>query len=154
MSTRDRWPGAEAPPQQDEAERGADAADAGDAAAGAPPGLSRRQLLARGSATLAGGALLLGGSGALAQADVPGAKRPREGSAADTGGAHASQRAQAPGRAGRDYLPVTVPNGAKLPWKVVEGVKVFHLVAEEVDHEFAPGLKALCWGYNGRVHGP
>ena len=53
-----------------------------------------------------------------------------------------------------DYLPVTVPNGAKLPWKIVDGVKVFHMVAEEVDHEFAPGLKAQCWGYNGRVHGP
>ena len=60
----------------------------------------------------------------------------------------------APGRPGRDYLPVTVPNGAKLPWKAVDGVKVFHMVAEEVDHEMAPGLKARCWGYNGRVHGP
>jgi FtsP/CotA-like multicopper oxidase with cupredoxin domain len=28
------------------------------------------------------------------------------------------------------------------------------LVAEEVEHEFAPGLKANCWGYNGHVHGP
>jgi len=37
---------------------------------------------------------------------------------------------------------------------VVDGVKVFHLTAEEVQHEFAPGLKATCWGYNGRVHGP
>ncbi len=54
----------------------------------------------------------------------------------------------------RDYRPVLVPNGAKLPWRVVNRVKVFHLVAEEVEHEFAPGLKALCWGYNGRVHGP
>jgi FtsP/CotA-like multicopper oxidase with cupredoxin domain len=33
-------------------------------------------------------------------------------------------------------------------------VKVFHLVAGEVDHEFLPGLKARCWGYNGHVHGP
>jgi FtsP/CotA-like multicopper oxidase with cupredoxin domain len=41
-----------------------------------------------------------------------------------------------------------------LPWKVVDGVKVYHLIAEEVDHEFAPGLRARCWGYNGRVHGP
>jgi FtsP/CotA-like multicopper oxidase with cupredoxin domain len=31
---------------------------------------------------------------------------------------------------------------------------VFHLVAEPVTHEFAPGLEAECWGYNGRVHGP
>jgi FtsP/CotA-like multicopper oxidase with cupredoxin domain len=47
-----------------------------------------------------------------------------------------------------------VPNGQKLPWKLIDGVKVFHLVAEEVDHEFAPGLRAKCWGYNGSVHGP
>ena len=60
----------------------------------------------------------------------------------------------APGQPGRDYTPVVVPNGAKLPWKVVDGVKVYHLIAEEVEHEFAPGLKAQCWGYNGSVHGP
>jgi FtsP/CotA-like multicopper oxidase with cupredoxin domain len=33
-------------------------------------------------------------------------------------------------------------------------VKVFHLVAGEVDHEFAPGLSARCWGYNGGTPGP
>jgi FtsP/CotA-like multicopper oxidase with cupredoxin domain len=60
----------------------------------------------------------------------------------------------APGQAGKDYQPVETPNGTTLPWKVVDGVKVYHLIAEEVDHEFAPGLKAKCWGYNGRVHGP
>ena len=67
---------------------------------------------------------------------------------------HAEERRYAPGRPGRDYLPVTVPNGAKLPFKLVDGVKVFHLVAEEVEHEIAPGLSVRCWGYNGRVHGP
>jgi FtsP/CotA-like multicopper oxidase with cupredoxin domain len=41
-----------------------------------------------------------------------------------------------------------------LPWKVVDGVKVYHLVAEELWHEIAPGLRARCWGYSGRVHGP
>src|SRR5688572_895839 len=61
---------------------------------------------------------------------------------------------QAPAEPGRDYSPTVTPNGATLPWKTVDGVKVFHLVAEEVEHEFAPGLKAKCWGYNGRVHGP
>ena len=59
-----------------------------------------------------------------------------------------------PGQPGKDYQPVVTPNGVALPWKVVDGVKVFHLVAEEVEHELAPGLKAHCWGYNGRVHGP
>jgi len=60
----------------------------------------------------------------------------------------------APGLPGKDYQPVVVPNGVKLPWKVVNGVKIYHLIAEEVEHEFAPGLKATCWGYNGAVHGP
>jgi hypothetical protein len=59
-----------------------------------------------------------------------------------------------PGLPGKDYRPVVTPNGAALPWKVVDGVKIYHLIAEEVWHEFAPGLGARCWGYNGRVHGP
>jgi FtsP/CotA-like multicopper oxidase with cupredoxin domain len=60
----------------------------------------------------------------------------------------------APGQPDVDYKPVIVPNGAKLSWKVVDGAKVFHLVAEEVEHEFAPGLKGKGWGYNGMIHGP
>lgn len=59
-----------------------------------------------------------------------------------------------PGEPGKDYTPVMTPNNVSLPWKIVNGVKVYHLIAEEVEHEFAPGLKAQCWGYNGRVHGP
>src|SRR5262249_4215176 len=53
---------------------------------------------------------------------------------------------------GKGYRPVVVPNGAALPFRIVDGVKVFHLIAEEVDHEFAHGLRARCWGYNGRVN--
>ena len=52
-----------------------------------------------------------------------------------------------PGEPGKDYTPVITPNGSALPYKVVGGVKVFHLIAEEVDHEFAPGLRAYCWGF-------
>jgi len=114
---------------------------------------SRRGLLSAGGAGFLGGALLLGARAAGA-ADVPGAKRPRVGSAAHAGKAHADQTAPSPGHAHRDYQPVIVPNGRKLPWKLVSGVKVFHMVAEEVEHEFAPGFKAKCWGYNGSVHGP
>jgi len=29
-----------------------------------------------------------------------------------------------------------------------------HLVAGKIEHEFAPGLKAHCWGFNGRTPGP
>lgn len=115
-------------------------------------GLSRRSLLAA-STGVATATLLAQGRNASA-ADVLGAARPRAQSAAGMGKASANQRAMAPGLPQKDYTPVIVPNGSKLPWKIVDGVKVFHLVAEEVDHEFAPGLKALCWGYNGRVHGP
>src|SRR6185503_17338259 len=52
------------------------------------------------------------------------------------------------------YRPVVTPNGLTLPWTMVNGVKVYHLVVEPVTHEFAPGLVAECWGYNQRVHGP
>lgn len=52
------------------------------------------------------------------------------------------------------YRPVVTPNGVTLPWRMIDGVKVFHLIAEPVTHEFSPGLVANCWGYNGRVHGP
>ncbi len=60
----------------------------------------------------------------------------------------------APGMPQKDYTPVIVPNGSTLPFKIVDGIKVFHMIAEEVFHEFAPGYKAHCWGYNGQVHGP
>lgn len=59
-----------------------------------------------------------------------------------------------PGLPGVDYKPVITPDGSSLPFRLVEGVKVFHLIAEPVQHEFAPGLRAECWGYNGGVHGP
>ena len=45
-------------------------------------------------------------------------------------------------------------NGWSLPHRMVGGVKEFHLVAEEVDHEFVAGSKAKCWGYNGSTPGP
>ncbi len=58
------------------------------------------------------------------------------------------------GLPGRDYKPVFVPNGATLPFKVVGGVKVFHLVAEPIVHEVAKGLTIHAWGFNGRTPGP
>ena len=45
-------------------------------------------------------------------------------------------------------------NGWTLPFRMNDGVKEFHLVAEEVEHEFAPGSRARCWGYNGSTPGP
>ncbi len=52
------------------------------------------------------------------------------------------------------YTPVITPNGKSLEWTKDGDVKVFHLVAEEVQREFAPGLIVNCWGYNGTTPGP
>lgn len=52
------------------------------------------------------------------------------------------------------YVPVITPNGRSLPWRLRDGVKEFHLIAEEVDHEFAPGTRIKAWGYNGSTPGP
>lgn len=49
---------------------------------------------------------------------------------------------------------VIVPDGALLPWKMEGGVKVFHLVAEPVKREVAPGMVIDGWGYNGTTPGP
>ncbi len=59
----------------------------------------------------------------------------------------------APGQ-GRPYNPVVTLNGWTLPWRMKNGVKEFHLVAEPVVREMAPGFKAHLWGYNGQSPGP
>jgi FtsP/CotA-like multicopper oxidase with cupredoxin domain len=102
--------------------------------------LSRRTMMTTGAAAIAAGALLQSfdalpagpATVEAAQSDIP----------------------QPPGEPGKDYTPVITPNGATLAYKLIGDVKVFHLIAEEIDHEFAPGLKAKCWGYNGRTPGP
>ena len=55
---------------------------------------------------------------------------------------------------GRPYNPVVTLNGWSLPWRMNNGVKEFHLVAEPVVRELAPGMKANLWGYNGQSPGP
>jgi len=55
---------------------------------------------------------------------------------------------------GRPYTPVVTLNGWTLPWRMNSGVKEFHLVAEPVVREMAPGFKAHLWGYNGQSPGP
>ena len=55
---------------------------------------------------------------------------------------------------GRPYNPVVTLNGWTLPWRMNNGVKEFHLVAEPVVREIAPGMKARLWGYNGQSPGP
>ncbi|MDX2054612.1 MAG: copper oxidase [Polyangiaceae bacterium] len=111
-------------------------------------GLNRREAVFK-CAAIAGGAALL-------------ATRPVKAATGDSthsweksySGGTLAVKALPPGDPGRDYTPTITPGGATAVWKIVEGVKVFHLIAEEVLHEFAPGLKGKCWGYNGGVHGP
>ena len=57
-------------------------------------------------------------------------------------------------------VPVITPDLSKLPWKMENDVKVFHLTAEVVKREFLPAnpmgpAKVVdVWGYNGSMPGP
>lgn len=124
--------------------------------------ISRRQMLGIGAATVAGIGLLNkqapainhGGSGAAYEpfrgynprrgGDRPYWEKSYSGGPVDV-------KPLAPVLPGQGYKPVVVPNGTTLPFKIVDGVKVFHLTSEEVDHYFDSGLRAKCWGYNGGV---
>ena len=55
---------------------------------------------------------------------------------------------------GRAYQPVVTLNGWTLPFRMKGDWKEFHLVAEPVVREMAPGMKAHLWGYNGQSPGP
>lgn len=55
---------------------------------------------------------------------------------------------------GLPFHPVVTLNGWSLPWRMNAGVKEFHLVAEPVVREFAPGFHVNLWGYNGQSPGP
>jgi FtsP/CotA-like multicopper oxidase with cupredoxin domain len=90
---------------------------------------------------LVSGAALLGGAVLLRQGKARAGDPPRPG------------EAPVPGAAG-PYVPVVTPNGTTLPWTMDAGVKVFHLVAEPVKREFAPGMIVDCWGYSGQTPGP
>ena len=99
--------------------------------------ITRRRLLKTGAALLAGGAALSQATRAVAAATGPAATQP-----------------PLPPAPGASYTPVVTLNGSTLPWKMDNGVKVFHLVAEPVKREFAPGMMVNCWGYNGSTPGP
>lgn len=110
--------------------------------------VSRRRALTDGAVALAGGAALLGGLHQTRAAEPSSVDRSRESTTAETG------QLLPAGQTGQDYTPVVTPNGATLPYKLVDGVKVFHLIAEPIKHEIAPGLVIDAWGYNGRTSGP
>ena len=98
--------------------------------------ISRRSYLSR-SAMLAGGAALLG--------------RTRTASGGEEGEKKSGD--PPPGRR-PPYTPVVTPNGSTLPFTMKGGVKEFHLIAEPLKREFAPGMTVNCWGYNGQTPGP
>ncbi len=55
---------------------------------------------------------------------------------------------------GPDYRPVTTLNGWSLPFRMNGGWTEFHLVAEPVERELAPGLTGRLWGYIVASPGP
>ncbi|APA67879.1 multicopper oxidase family protein [Janthinobacterium sp. 1_2014MBL_MicDiv] len=68
--------------------------------------------------------------------------------------AGAATTAPPPPPNGRPFHPVVTLNGWSLPWRMNNNVKEFHLVAEPVVRELAPGMQANLWGYNGQSPGP
>jgi len=100
--------------------------------------ISRRDMILRTVAALAAGTVFLRGG---------------RSEAAGRGGNSAPSKPAKQGRA-RTYVPVVTPNGSTLPWVMKNGVKEFHLIAEPVERELAPGMTVKCWGYNGRTPGP
>jgi len=99
----------------------------------------------RGFLTSAAGALI--GAGAVSRAAL--AQVPE----APVGLSPATQPPPAPA-SGRPFRPVVTLNGWSSPWRVRNDVKEFHLVAEPVEREIAPGMTAHLWGYNGQSPGP
>ena len=118
---------------------------------------TRRQLL-----QLAGSAGLLAGASGLARAQhgghaghgAPAASAAKPDLSAPSLADPRLAPPSAVKRHAQGYLPVRTLNGWTLPYEMKGGVKEFHLVAEEIEHEFAPGMVAKCWGYNGTTPGP
>ncbi|MGD2099147.1 MAG: copper oxidase [Desulfobacterales bacterium] len=99
--------------------------------------LTRRQILISALTSFAGGAL-------LKKAEAASTKNE----------AHTHTKPSSKHQSRTPYTPVVTPNGSTLPYKIKKGVKEFHLIAEPVEREFAPGMKVKCWGYNGQTPGP
>jgi len=103
--------------------------------------LSRRNFIGTSAAALAGVAAV---SGRVQAASIP---------EAITATSPDMQAPRVP-QNGQSYQPVVTLNGWTLPWRMNGEWKEFHLVAEPVVREMAPGMKAHLWGYNGQSPGP
>ena len=99
--------------------------------------LTRRQIMFSALASLAGGTL-------LKKSEAASSKKVK----------HAHTKQFSVRQKKTTYTPVVTPNGRTLPYKMKNGVKEFHLIAEPVEREFAPGMTVKCWGYNGQTPGP
>src|SRR5215813_9953697 len=102
--------------------------------------ISRRNLMGA-SAILAGAAAISGRAQAAAIPEVVTTTSP-------------TMQAPLVPSSGPAYQPVVTLNGWTLPWRMNGDWKEFHLVAEPVVREIAPGMKAHLWGYNGQSPGP
>lgn len=102
---------------------------------------SRRNFLATGGAAIAAGTLV---SGRTEAAGIPEAPSTED----------AKTAPPLVPKSGPDYQPVVTLNGWSMPWRMNGDWKEFHLVAEPVVREMAPGMKANLWGYNGQSPGP
>ncbi len=78
------------------------------------------------------------------------------GASAVSGRVQAASIPEAPTATSATMQPPLYPtlNGWSLPWRMNGDWKEFHLVAEPVVREIAPGMKAHLWGYNGQSPGP
>jgi FtsP/CotA-like multicopper oxidase with cupredoxin domain len=103
--------------------------------------LSRRNFLTGSAVALVGASMLNGRAQAAAVPEAPITSSP-------------AMQPPLPPPAGQDYQPVVTLNGWTLPWRMNGDWKEFHLVAEEVTREIAPGMTARLWGYNGQTPGP
>jgi manganese oxidase len=103
--------------------------------------LSRRNFLAGSAATLIGVTAVSSRAEAAAIPEAPTTTSP-------------AMQPPVPPPAGQTYQPVVTLNGWTLPWRMNGEWKEFHLLAEEVTREIAPGMTAKLWGYNGQTPGP
>src|SRR3569623_2087289 len=102
--------------------------------------VSRRGFLGGAAATLVGAGLVArAGAASIPEAQII---------------THAKMMPQPAPTSGRPYHPVVTLNGWSAPWRMKDGWKEFHLIAEPVIREMAPGMKATLWGYNGGSPGP
>jgi FtsP/CotA-like multicopper oxidase with cupredoxin domain len=103
--------------------------------------LSRRDLVAAGGLALLGAGAVSGRVQAQSIPEAPTMSSP-------------SMQPPLRPTSGPDYQPVVTLNGWTLPWRQNGDWKEFHLVAEPVVRELAPGMQAHLWGYNGQSPGP